>query len=326
MNNMNEQNMKNEGFLSMDTAGIMYEEKNIKSFEKGKIYNADGEIICQGIMTTNVNLDSEEMQPFLPSVIQQSPIIHGEKVRFYWITQDETLTASILNMSTDDEIYPKKYEIIPDSILSQINPELMDKTKVYYAIIESMQPSPEAPEMAEILSSKKKHHHHHHLKNYNTTQYKEAAATHTDTTKNNTKKEDVKVILTYIADLENPELIADRRLIKEDKSFVYHQRFNPLQPNHAISAYSTHLYGTLFLCNNGEIIEQRSHLYNVMQSMHKPSTMDFSEFFQLALNPYAKGLTNEEYLEELYCDIKLFVKYFPEYEMELKVLMSKKHH
>ena len=324
MNNMNEENMKSEGFLQMDIGNVYEANKNIKNmkpFEKGEIYNADGEIICPGVMTTNVNLDSEEMQPYLPGIIKQTPIIHGEKVRFYWIRQDETSTSSILNMSTEDEIYPKKYAIIPASILSQIKTELMDKTKVYYAIIESMQPSPEAPEMAQILSSKKTH--HHHLKNYSTTRYKEA---HPKKTKDNKKEEDVKVILMYIANLKNPELSADRTLVEEDKSFIYYQTFNPLQANHAISAYSTHLYGTLFMCNNGEIIEQRSHLYNVMQSMHKPSTMDFSEFFKLALNPYANGLTHEEYLEELYCDIKLFVKYFPEYEMELKKMISKKHH
>ena len=264
-------------------------------------------------MTTHVNLYSEELQPFLPSISKQTPIIHGIKVRFYWIMQDET--SSILNMSTEDEIYPKKYTIIPASILSQINTELMDKTKVYYAVIESMQPSPEAPEMIAILSSKTIH----HLENYRTTQYKKSHIKSND--------EHVKVILTYITDLKNPELSADRILIEEDKSFVYHQTFNQLQENRAISAYPTHLYGTLFMCKNGEIIEQRSHLYNVMQSMHKPSTMEFSEFFELALNPYANVLSNEEeYLEELYCDIKLFVKYFPEYEMELQSLISNKRH
>jgi hypothetical protein len=82
------------------------------------------------------------------------------------------------------------------------------------------------------------------------------------------------------------------------------------------------IYGTLFLCEDGRILEKRSLLYQKMCSLAKPSYMRVKSYFRRALNPYAEGTTFYEYLESLFCDVYTFMDYFPEYKTEVTQLIA----
>ena len=138
-----------------------------------------------------------------------------------------------------------------------------------------------------------------------------------------------KLILTYITDIQDPQLSSDRHLVLNDKAFQHHQLFYPVIKHHAdaaadaiTTANPAHLYGTRFLCEDGQVLDRYSPLYIVMRSMAKPSKMSFREYFQKALNTYAVGNTTATYLEDLFCDIKTFIQYFPEHETEAVNLMA----
>ena len=281
------------------------------TFKNGEIIDMEHKVVCPGeIVPIVLDMDSEteyaaSVSHYAAKIQYQTPLLHGLQVRFYWVKNADGFC--ILHMSTVDEIYPNQLkEIIPPHILAQMDITQMDQTKVYYATIE---PPPYS-----------------------------------------------KLILTYITDIQDPQLSSDRHLVLNDKAFQHHQLFYPVIKHHAdaadadaadadadadaadadadaadadaadanaiTAANPAHLYGTQFLCEDGQVLDRYSPLYIVMRSMAKPSKMSFREYFQKALNTYAVGNTTATYLEDLFCDIKTFIQYFPEHETEAVNLMA----
>jgi hypothetical protein len=188
-----------------------------------------------------------------------------------------------LLMSTVDEIYPQEFkETIPPHILSQIDTEQLAKDKVYYAVLESPPPAAAAK-----------------LNGYGG-----------------------RVMLTYITPVQAPVLSCDRTAVQNDMAFQHHQVYKPVELGTTLKSDPADVYGTLFLCADGRIIEKRSLLYQNMQAMAKPSNMSFRTYFLKALNTYPVGDSFTEYLDSLFCDIHLFTEYFPAYKTAAVNLMA----
>ena len=320
-----QQKRHNEGFLYIDAT-------HTDTFAKGKITDMDNILICPGEIV-HLLLDVDLLQcddddacdyaakiNHLATTCQyQTPIIHGVNVRLYFLDNDDSL-----HMSTVDEIYPKQFKAnMPTHILAQIDTTQLDKNKVYYATLEAPAPAPDAPHVSTAYAAQKQ---------FNDT----PPSVNVPPSSVSIPPPSVsfiplypRLILTYITDRRNPQLMSasDRRqVVKKDKAFLHHQTFEPHirseHIKHLPDAYLAHLYGTQFLCEDGQIFERPSHLFDVMRSMAKPSNMLFAEYFQQALNAYPEGATPETYLSDIFYDIKQFVKYFPEHETEAANLMA----
>jgi hypothetical protein len=325
--NKQEHNQRhNEGFLYIDAT-------HTDTFAKGKITDMDNNLICPGeIVPLLLDVDlllgddllgdddacdyAAKINHLATTCQYQTPIIHGVNVRLYFLDNDDSL-----HMSTVDEIYPRQFKAnMPTHILAQIDTTQLDKNKVYYATLEAPAPAPDAPHVSTAYAAQK--------------QYNDQPPSSVSFIPLYPR-----LILTYITDRRNPQLMSasDRRqVVKKDKAFLNKQTFEPhIKAEHSKAehirsehikhlpdAYPAHLYGTQFLCEDGQIFERPSHLFDVMRSMAKPSNMLFAEYFQQALNAYPEGATPETYLSDIFYDIKQFVKYFPEHETEAANLMA----
>jgi hypothetical protein len=110
----------NEGFLyiSTDNPG--------QQFKYGRITDAKDIVVCPGEIIKTVNIDGEMFQDIAPDIVGYAYGIKGTQVRIYW----EPFQNSY-NISTVTVIYP---DITPIH-LSQINFDLLDCRKCYYAIV-----------------------------------------------------------------------------------------------------------------------------------------------------------------------------------------------
>lgn len=139
MNNTNNNKVPNgyvnEGFLFINnntnnnthnnTNNNTNTKEENKHFEKGKIIDIDGKLVCLGEIIYN-----NSRKEFLDCVkkkyiIHYSPLYKGTRIRIYWHIDK-------FNISTINEIYPK---IDFSKYSNQINYDLLDKNICYYAIL-----------------------------------------------------------------------------------------------------------------------------------------------------------------------------------------------
>jgi len=123
---------ENEGFLYINT-------QNNETFKKGEITDANGNIICPGIIVPTlpikesnreigdeqfVSIDSCKAQ-----FKQYYPLKQWKNLRIYWVEIHEVFVVS-----TDMRIYIMHDEMYD---MSSVNFDLLDKTKCYYCITDT---------------------------------------------------------------------------------------------------------------------------------------------------------------------------------------------
>lgn len=124
----------NEGFLYINNCG---DDCN-KTFEKGKIIDIDGNIICPGVIVPSYSLN--EFTSRTNDIMYYSQIIRGRMIRIYWYDSNcngngngnDNGDTGIFNISREYRIYPN---LKLDKYKKQINFDLLEKSKCYYAIL-----------------------------------------------------------------------------------------------------------------------------------------------------------------------------------------------
>lgn len=120
----------NEGLLYINNNPVFEKQ----TFEKGKIIDINGNIICPGeIIPYTISHEEFEEEIKLQSnshhIYHYSPLQIGEQIRIYW-------NHITFNISTEYEIYPKHiFGVAISEYVAQIQFNLLDKSKCYYAII-----------------------------------------------------------------------------------------------------------------------------------------------------------------------------------------------
>ena len=113
----------NEGFLFTNTNNTILENK---TFEKGKIIDIEGNLVCLGEIIYN-NSRKEFLECVKSKTITHySPLYKSTRIRIYWYNKT-------FIMSTINQIYP---EIDFSKYVNQINFDLLDKNICYYAILD----------------------------------------------------------------------------------------------------------------------------------------------------------------------------------------------
>jgi len=112
---------KNEGFLFINN-----DETENRTFIKSRIIDTADELICPGDIIPSIMECTTDIIPSLFEFEYYTPIIKGIRVRLYWYN-------STWHISTSTKIYPSTINI--NTFDNQIIYELLDKSKVYYAII-----------------------------------------------------------------------------------------------------------------------------------------------------------------------------------------------
>ena len=119
----------NEGFLFINTNNNTNNNTNVnesnKSFEKGKIIDIEGNLVCLGEIIYNNSRNSFLECVKKKYITHYSPLYKGTRIRIYWYNDK-------FNISTINQIY---LEINFSNFIYQINFDLLDKNICYYAIL-----------------------------------------------------------------------------------------------------------------------------------------------------------------------------------------------
>ena len=135
----------NEGFLFINNNTKVNDSKN-KSFEKSKIIDIEGKLVCLGEIIYN-NSRKDFLECVKKNYINHySPLYKGTRIRIYWYDDR-------FNISTINQIYPN---IDISKYINQINFDLLDKKICYYAIMCDDIPTIILTYMEEITKKMKK--------------------------------------------------------------------------------------------------------------------------------------------------------------------------
>lgn len=115
---------KNEGFLYIETTSVL----ETTPFIKGHIIDTYNKLICPGEIPIVINPLYEDIVEQLDEIKFYTPLLKGTSIRIYWYNNE-------WNISTIDEIYHFVDTITNMAINEQVNSDLLDKNKVYYATI-----------------------------------------------------------------------------------------------------------------------------------------------------------------------------------------------
>ena len=267
----------NEGFLYINNRhGSQNKEDDNITFKKGLICDSDGNLVCLGeivpIVASTLNLAFSD---YMLDIKYWMPIIRGIKIRIYWCE-----FANMFNISSAGKIYPTDSTLFisKETLLEQINFELLDKTMCYYAIIENS----EQDKQKIIL---------------------------THTAKNRVETTQLGIENTLNA-LNEPAFKWHTELtLCETNTDVF---------KILTKEKSKHKYGVAFINAQGDSIEFASKIYEKIRMLEKPDYIDYVEYYCHALNkhPQENQTIFDHYFEnDLHYDINNeLLAYFPEYK------------
>jgi len=118
--------LDNEGFLYINNTYNPYD--TTKTFKLGEITDIIGNLMCPGEIVSI--MDYEEFDINKNFITHYSSVLKGKKIRIY-------ILDDVVMMSHECEIYPDQKLMSEVEIKKQINFELLDKDKCYYATIMS---------------------------------------------------------------------------------------------------------------------------------------------------------------------------------------------
>jgi len=278
---------KNEGFLYIahnahDKVGP-HNEHDLP-FITGHIIDSHDNLICPGEIPTLINPEYEDIGD---NIKFYTPLLRGTHIRIYWYNGE-------WNISTTTEIYPTLDKNTNIIIKQQINFDLLEETKVYYAVITASPVAQASTAVAQASTA--------------VAQASTAVA------------EESKCILTYTTEKSAPQLHLPE--LDHDLAFTHHI---PLLP-YNLTAYETeqmmktlkmeHDYGIVLYNQDGSQIEIWSKYYHIIKSMEKPDHVSIYNYYFDCLNHYAIDESDEFeiIMIHLLCDINEFTIYFPEHK------------
>ena len=267
----------NEGFLYINNRhGSQDKKDDTITFKKGLICDSDGELVCLGeivpIVASTLNLAFSD---YMLDIKYWTPLIRGIKIRIYWCE-----FANMFNISSAGKIYPTDSTLFisKETLLEQINFELLDKTICYYAIIENSE-----QEKQKIIL--------------------------THTAKNRVETTQLGIEHTLNA-LNEPAFKWHTELTLCETNTDVFKVITKEKRNQK--------YGVVFINARGDSIEFANKIYEKIRMLEKPDYIDYVEYYCHALNkhPQENQTIFDHYFEnDLHYDInnELLV-YFPEYK------------
>ena len=275
---------KNEGFLYIQQNDTNTNtDTNTKPFTKGHIIDTMDHLICPGeIIPTLINPDYEEIVADLKEIQFYTPLLKGINIRIYWCNE-------AWNVSTVNEIITN---IAINEINEEVNLDLLDRAKVYYATVTENNTTivlryiaeKKAPELALPQLD-------HDL-----------AFTH-----------HIPLIPFTIKPSELQQMMK-----------TLHYNVDNSSNSNSNSSNSSN-YGLVLFKQNGEQIELWNKHYYILKSMEKPDKVSIYTYYFYCLNKYA--VEEEDDFEiimiHLLCDINEFTILFPEHKEKCDSITKK---
>lgn len=135
-------NIVNEGFLYIDNRNHDCHDNKKLTFQKGKIVDMNGKNVCCGEILPI--MDYEEFEANKEKIKHYSLKLKGTQIRVYKYSEDtdansintntNTNTSNVM-ISLESVIYPHDLIMSEEEIRDQINYELIEEGKCYYAVI-----------------------------------------------------------------------------------------------------------------------------------------------------------------------------------------------
>ena len=131
-------NIVNEGFLYIDNRNHDCYDDNRLTFQKGKIVDMNGKNVCCGEILPI--MDYEEFEENKDKIKHYSLKLKGTQIRVYKYSEDTDAKSanaheSNVMISLESVIYPHDLIMSEEEIRDQINYELIEEGKCYYAVI-----------------------------------------------------------------------------------------------------------------------------------------------------------------------------------------------
>ena len=131
-------NIVNEGFLYIDNRNHDCYDDNRLTFQKGKIVDMNGKNVCCGEILPI--MDYENFEANKEKIKHYSLKLKGTQIRVYKYSEDTDAKSanaheSNVMISLESVIYPHDLIMSEEEIRDQINYELIEEGKCYYAVI-----------------------------------------------------------------------------------------------------------------------------------------------------------------------------------------------
>ena len=285
----------NNGFLCINT--------NKEALNYGEITDCDDNLVCPGIIMPKYNPEKDELVSYLHISKYYSQVLKGKELRLYKYNQGtpgslgtSSMANSYIQVSSNEEIYPEKYlKMLETSTYEgQIDYDLIKDEYVYYFIITPTE-----------------------------------------------------LVLTHIRLISNEgymfNIEENIRLIDEDIAFIHHLPYNMFSDevtmediNILLEEYVSYENGiNIYSLEN--YFQIWSNKYSLYKSYEKPDGVSIYKYYFMCLNKYYKDNIIEDDDElllgevtdnssinwtSLLCDIDNFVKYYPEYSIEINKMTN----
>ena len=281
----------NNGFLCINT--------NKDTLNYGEITDCDDNLVCPGIIMPKYNPEKDELVSYLPDMKYYSQVLKGKELRLYKYN-------GYIQVSSHEEIYPEKYLKMLEVYNiygGQIDYDLIKDEYVYYFV---MTPT--------------------------------------------------ELVLTHIRLINNDcdvvNIEENIRLIDEDLAFMHHLPYNMFSGevtmediNVLLEEYVSYENG-INLYSSENYIQIWSNNYCLYKSYEKSDGLSIYNYYFMCLNKYYKGTpgsfqtsSNYNIVEDddqllggvlevtinwtnLLFDIDNFVKYYPEYNIEINKMTN----
>ena len=267
---------------SSSNNGFLCINTNKETLNYGKITDCDDNLVCPGIIMPKYNPEKNELVSYLPGLKYYSQVLKGKELRLYKYN-------GYIQVSSHEEIYPEKYLKMLVIYEGQIDYDLIKDEYVYYFI---MTPS-------------------------------ELVLTHINP-----------IYADYFAGIEE-----NIKLIDEDLAFMHHLPYNMFSDevtmediNILLEEYVSYENGiNIYSLDNYFQIWSKN--YCLYKSYEKSDGLSIYKYYFMCLNKYYNDIIEDDdqllgglgvniNWTNLLFDIDNFVKYYPEYSIEINKMTN----
>jgi len=278
----------NEGFFYIDNTHDDNDQDIKSTFKKGQIFDMGGTLICPGEIISII--DYEELDADKEQMMFYTNVMRGKKIRVF--RKDD-----MIFISDEHAIYPSDLNITDKEIETQINFDLLEDNKCYYATIIKKQKSGGLGGLG------------------------------ADNNEDDDDNENI-IILRYITDIEQPLLEVPS--LDHDIAFKNHMPIKKCTTTTTASLPDiirqeelSAPNGLIFFRKDGQPFEWWTTLYQDIKSQEKPYKMRIDAYYILLLNRYPIGKKYATFFEDLHFDVKEYLKYYPEHTKVFDTLQNK---
>ena len=284
----------NEGFFYIDNTHGDNDQDIKATFKKGQIFDMGGTLICPGEIISII--DYEELDAHKEQMMGYTNVMRGKKIRIF--RKDD-----MIFIADEHTIYPTDLNITDKEIESQINFDLLEDNKCYYATI----------------TKKEK-------KSCYDEDEDEDDSDEDDSDEDDSDENENIIVLRYITDIEQPLL--ELPSLDHDIAFKNHM---PIKKSNTAKSVLDIIRqeelsapnGLIFFRKDGQPFEWWTTLYQDIKSQEKPYKMRLDAYYILLLNIYPIGKKYATFFEDLHFDVKEYLKYYPAHTKVFTMLQNK---